>query len=55
MADRQRERALTIRRVHEQAVELSALTASAGLNTLSYLLDMTAMEAERLMRESRNS
>jgi hypothetical protein len=52
MADRQRERARIVKRVHEQTVELSALTASAGLSTLTYLLDMTSMEAERLLREA---
>lgn len=52
MADRQRQRGLIAKRVHEQSEELRALTASAGLNTLSYLLDMTAMEAERIFREA---
>ena len=52
MSDRERQRKQIVKRVHEQSAELSALTAAAGLSTLAYLLDMTAMEAERLLRES---
>ena len=51
MAEGERQRLDVVKRVHEQTVELSALAASAGLNTLAYLLDMTAMEAERILRE----
>jgi lambda repressor-like predicted transcriptional regulator len=47
----QRQRKKIVARVHEQSTELSALTAAAGLATLAYLLDMTAMEAERLLRD----
>jgi hypothetical protein len=55
MADRQRQRERIAKRVHEQTMELRALTASAGLNTLAYLLDMTAMEAERILRDTGES
>ena len=51
MSDATRQGKRIVKRVHEQSTELSALTAAAGLNTLTYLLDMTAMEAERLLRE----
>lgn len=51
MSDRERQRNRIVRRVHETSTELSALTAAAGLSTLAYLLDMTVMEAERLLRE----
>lgn len=40
------------RRVHAEAIALSALSAAAGLTALAYLLDMTAMEAERVLREA---
>jgi hypothetical protein len=51
MSDREPQRKSIVKRVHEQSLELSALTAAAGLTTLSYLLDMTAMEAERILRD----
>ena len=51
MSDREPQRLRIVKRVHEQSTTLSALTSAAGLSTLAYLLDMTTMEAERLLRE----